>query len=187
MIYNYEASILKYVNELLPEIKTATYAKSEELFESMISIKKLPIFYYTRETTQWDFPKIFTPLEGVNSVDFSKVDQVYTGRIYVTTQGDALELASKLRFKISKTPYVMVKTTVGNIRVSLRLLYIKIEEDRRGSDTKGPLRYVEFQWSSVLFMSTSLDVNNVLVEKVKVYLNDEDAKLDENNLIKIVY
>lgn len=187
MIYDYEGRILKYINEIIPAIKELTYAKEPELFGSMVQVTKLPAFLYYRQVSDWSYPfKYDVPSKAFDYANFVVVPQTYIGRIYVATMQQAFFVAHLIRFAWHKNPYVKIPYNGEDLRVSLRLLYIKVDEDRQVNDKKGPLRYVEFSWSSQLFMD-SLTLANGLVEELRIFVDTEGVNVMSNDkLIKII-
>lgn len=188
MIYEYEAKVLQYINNVIPEIKEATYAKEFDLFLSMVKVIKFPAFYYVRESTQWNFPKIFKVLVDGKYFRFKKIEQDYVGRIYVSSTKDTLRIANALAFNWDNDSYIEVPWLDDKITVALRLLYIKTEEERKPSDTKGSLKYVEFSWRSQIFLDDhDMGLEPTLVENVRIFMDEEGTKIVNNdNLIKVI-
>lgn len=177
MIYKYEAEIVNFFNRIVPEIKLATYAKESELFNAMSKIKYFPSFFFYRESTQWTFDKVYTVVEGNYKVKIIPYEQEYVGKIVVENQSTAQELATLIRFRWKDHAYLKV-TERGNLyKVALRLLYIKIDEERAPDNEKGALRYVEVKWKSGLLMRE--DEHQNLVSGVRVYI----ATQNDDNLI----
>lgn len=176
MIYHYEGKILEFIRECIPEITLATYANEEDMLLSMSDIKKYPSFIYSRRDTDWEYNKSLEVRNGTEVVPFCPFQQTYLGKILVETQLDAIKLARNLRFYWFRKSTVSVDWLPGYepIDVQLRLLYIKIGEQRNPADKKGACRFVEFSWSSQLFMTESAEnITNVsLVEKVNIFLDD---------------
>lgn len=178
MIYEYEANILGLVNAIIPQIKIATYASDDNVFELMREVKKFPAFYYSRNNAEWTFNKHLQIREGVAKTTFVPYEQQYTGKILVENQGQAIKLASAIRFGIGKHPYITIKfpTEEDALDVQVRLTSISIGEERSQESDKGAMRFVEFKWQSRLFMS---DYDNAyfdgkLVEKVNIWINPDN-------------
>lgn len=172
MIYTYEAAVLKHINQVSPDIKLATYAKEQDMFNSLAQVIKVPALLFYRQSTDWSFAASFRVNDGSISGRFVPCTQTYIARIYVANAGDAISLANKIRFYIEDHPYVNMPYYCGDLDVALRLLYIKVDEDRNITDKKGPMRFVEFSWSSVLLLDDIDEQKWGLVEKVKIYLNE---------------
>lgn len=190
MIYEYEACVLKHVNAAVPEVKMASYAKEIDMFGSMAQVKELPSLLYYREPQNWEFPKTFQFLdqEQRKYARFNPVEQKYIGRIYVARQGDALKVASDLRFYWNTHSYVNVPWNEQYLRVALRLLYIKVDSERTSVDKKGPMQFVELGWQSQLFFD-NIDKSQVqaLVEEVHIHISNDGVKvINGSNLITIV-
>lgn len=190
MIYDYEANILRYINHFDSTIKKATYADEISMFNAMESITLYPAFFYYREETGWEFNKIMPVREVGESkfVKFVPFVQNYIGRVVLESQAEAQQWAAKLRFYWNQYPYLSVAwpDKGDDLRVGLRLLYIKIIDNRNAADRKGAARFVEFKWMSQLFMDESDTV--ALTNKINIYLrNDGLHILDENAyLIKVI-
>ncbi len=189
MIYRYEAEVLRFINSLIPKIVLATYAKEEEMFNAMSSITKFPAFFYSRQSTDWQFNRVISERIGADKYSYVPFEQEYTGRILVENQSTAMKVANLLRFKWHDKPYLNIgwPTKEDKLSVGMRLLYIKIDEERYADDKKGAVRYVEFKWRSQLFQDrVSLD-SAMLVESVQIHLNpstDEVKIYNGDYLIK---
>lgn len=59
MIYNYEASILQYVNRIIPSIQLMTYAKQQDMFNAMSEVTRFPAFFYNRTPSNWEYNKVY--------------------------------------------------------------------------------------------------------------------------------
>lgn len=190
MIYEYEACVLRHINKAIPEIKLASYAKDPEMFGSMAKIKDTPALLLYREVTEWTFPYIYKFLDRAERryARFSSFHQSYVGRIYVTKNSDAFEISNILRFYLNENAYINVPWLEESVRVGLRLLYIKVEQDRSVTDPKGPQHYVELSWSSQLF-TDDVDRKQVsaLVEDVHICVNNGSVNImSGNKIIKTV-
>lgn len=179
ILYEYEANILGLINAIFPNIKIATYATEDNIFEMMRAVVKFPAFFYHRENADWTFNKQFHILDGVEKASFVPYEQKYKGRILVENQGQAITFANKLRFGIAKHPYITVHFPTKNeedaVDVQFRLTSISVGEDRAQEDDKGAMRYVEFSWQSQLFMSDYVeDVGDTLVEKINIWVNPKN-------------
>ena len=187
MLYNYEAAILKFVNGIVPDIKTATYAKDAETFKAMTKVLKYPSFFFYRDSTEWDFDVKY---DIVNNSGFKTtmcpLTQTYIGKILVETTAQSQEIAKSLRLLWRAYPYVNLKVDDSDVKVALRLLSIKIDEERAIQDEKGAQRYVEFKWSSRMVVFDTEAVKTGLVEEVRIYQIDGESKIDKQNLIKII-
>lgn len=191
MIYEYEANILKYVNEIFPKIELATYSKESEMFNAMSSVTRFPAFYYSRGDQVWEFNKIFKISDETGVYSFIPYEQSYSGKILVENQKDAIIYASKLRFAWNKNPYLEVTYLNNKLKVGLRLLGISIGEERYADNRKGAMRYVQLNWKSQLFFSDTdiEDFKNHLVKEVRIYLDKPTnliKVLGENEIIKEV-
>lgn len=178
MIYEYEAGILNLINAIFPNIKIATYATDDNIFEMMRAVTKFPAFFYQRNSAEWTINKQLHIRDGIESASFVPYEQKYTGKLLVENQGQAITMASKLRFGIAKHPFITVhfptKNEEDTIDVQFRLTSVGIGEDRSQNDEKGALRWVSFDWQSQLFMSDYDDGstgNNALVEKINIWIN----------------
>ena len=190
ILYSYEAQILRYLNKVFPKLKEATYAKQDLMFTAMSAVKKFPVFMYFREPTDWTNNREYQIIDE-NSVPqrFVAYNQQYFGRIYFESELEVQNAASLLRFYWNTHAYLDVTYNDNPIKIGLRLLYIKIDVDREANDKKGSQRYVEFSWSSSLFMSNDNSVALPLVEKFNIYLNtstNEVLFMDESNLIATI-
>lgn len=177
MIYDYEANILNLINAIFPNIKIATYATDDNIFEMMREVTKFPAFFYQREKADWTNNKIMRIRDGLAKADFVQYEQKYTGKLLVENQGQAITMASKLRFGIAQHPFITVNypTKDDDLDVQFRLTGIGIGEERGQENAKGALRYVEFSWQSQLFMSDYDDAyfDGKLVEKINIWVNPE--------------
>ncbi len=177
MIYRYEAGILNLVSAIVPSIKIATYSTDDNIFEMMRAVTKFPSFFYSRSATEWNFNKQLVVRDGSVRAAFVPYEQEYSGRILVENQGQAITLASKLRFGIAQHPYITVPfpTEEDELDVQVRLLGINIGEERGQESDKGALRYVEFKWRSNLFMSEYDDAyfDGKLVERINIWVNPQ--------------
>lgn len=175
MIYSYEAGILGLVNAIVPQIKIATYASDDNVFELMRPVTKFPAFFYSRSNTEWTLNKRMPIRCGTESAVFVPYEQTYTGRILVENQGQAIKLASAMRFGIAKHPYITIDFPKEGepLDVQVRLTSISIGEERGQESDKGALRYVEFKWQSQLFMCDYDDAyyDGKLVEKINIWVN----------------
>ena len=178
MIYEYEANILNLVNAIIPQIKIATYASDDNVFELMRAVTKFPAFYYQRKSASWSFNKRITVKDitknGVAKAVFVPYEQAYEGKILVENQGQAIKTASAMRFGIGKHPYITIHfpTQEEEVDVQVRLTSVGIGEERGQENEKGALRYVTFEWTSQLFMCDYTDkTNEMLVERINLWLN----------------
>lgn len=186
MIYDYEATILNYVNKCIPSIREATYAKEEDLLRILTSITKYPAFFYSRSESEYGFPKTFK----VQAEEFLPIEQIYTARVITANVKEALLICSKLRFYCQHNPYLFIKWKGEQIKIALRFLYIKVTDERDNSNTKGPKRVVEWSWRSNLFLDyEDTKYGDSLVEEVRIHLTtDGTTELTDfnNNLISII-
>lgn len=177
MIYKYEAGILNLISAIIPQIKVATYATDDNIFEMMRAVTKYPAFFYYRSTADWEFNKRLVVRDGTERAVFVPYEQDYTGRVLVENQGQAITLASKIRFGIARHPYITVNFPTDDepLDVQIRLSGISIGEDRSQESEKGALRYVEFKWRSNLFMSEYDDkaFEGALVERINIWVNPQ--------------
>lgn len=176
MMYEYEAGILNVINAIFPNIKIATYATDDNIFEMMREVTKFPAFFYQRQSAEWVNNKQYKILEGIERSSFVSYEQKYTGKLLVENQGQAITMASKLRFGIARHPYITVhfptKEEYDAVDVQFRLTSVGIGEDRPQSNSKGALRWVDFSWQSRLFMSEYTDdVGDTLVKKINIWVN----------------
>lgn len=193
MIYEYEARVLEHIRKAVPEIELATYAKEQDMLSSMSQVTKYPSFFYHRSEDPWSFPPTWQVNKDGTYISFAPLPETYTGKIVLANVFDTMHVARVLRFFWIKNAYVQVPVKFGSdvdsVEVGLRLLYIKIGEERSIVDKKGPLRYVEFSWSSQLFIDDN-DLDPIvygLVEEVHLYHTDNGVGLfNANNLIKII-
>lgn len=179
MIYEYEAGILNVINAIFPSIKIATYATDDNIFEMMREVTKFPAFFYQRESAEWSFNKQMKILDGVERSTFIPYEQKYKGKILVENQGQAITIASQLRFGIAKHPYITIHFPTREkgdaIDVQFRLTSVGIGEDRSQADPKGALRWVDFSWQSQLFMSEYTEnVGDTLVKKINIWVNPKN-------------
>lgn len=177
MIYSYEAGILGLINAIFPQIKIATYATDDNVFEIMRSVTKFPAFYYSRSNVDWTINKQLRVRDGISSASFVPYLQQYNGKILVENQGQAIKIATGLRFGIAKHPYIVVNfpTDEEPLEVQVRLTSISIGEERSQESEKGAVRFVDFNWQSQLFMC---DYNNAyfdgkLVERINIWVNPD--------------
>lgn len=177
MIYEYEANILGLINAIFPNIKIATYASDDNVFELMRPITKFPAFFYSRNNSEWTFNKRLQVRDGSERALFVPYEQQYNGRILVENQGQAIKIATALRFGIGKHPYITINfpTKEEPLDVQVRLTSISIGEERSQESDKGALRYVEFKWQSQLFMCDYNDsyFDGKLVEKINIWVNPQ--------------
>lgn len=175
MIYEYEANILGLINAIFPQIKIATYASEDNVFELMRPVTKFPAFFYSRNNADWTINKQLKIRDGSVSAAFVPYEQQYNGRILVENQGQAIKVATALRFGIAKHPYITIgfPTKEEPLNVQVRLTAISIGEERSQESEKGALRYVEFKWQSQLFMCNYDDAyfDGKLVEKINIWVN----------------
>lgn len=190
MIYEYEACVLKHINKAVPAIKMATYAKEPDMFGALAQVKEVPSLLYFRDVMDWNFPYTYTFLDIAERkyASFNKFSQNYVGRIYVVSNKDAFSIASKIRFYWNENSYIDVPWNKEFIRVALRLLYIKVDQDRSVKDPKGPNYFVEFGWSSQLFMDNiDKDQVDAIVDEINIYLDNGAVKvMSDSNLITVV-
>lgn len=177
LLYTYEAHVLKFLNGIVPELTMMTYAKEETIFESLSSITKFPALFYYRDAVQWEMTKNHFVRQGSTSGNYYPFRQTYVGRIVVESQIEAIALTHRLRYGWGRNSYLYVKypTDEHLLKIALRLLYIKIDEERGAMDKKGSVRYVEFSWVSHLFFEDFYDTPTKpygLVEVVKIMLGD---------------
>lgn len=174
MIYEYEASVLQFVNRIFPSIQLMTYAKQQDMFNAMSQVTKFPAFFYYRQPTNWDFNKVYKVVENTDKNMFVPMEQTYVGRILLENQKTVFDSANELRFAWHRTPYIDLRwpsfeeESDVTLRVALRLLYIKVDEDRAPDDKKGAQRYVEFSWKSQLFQD--LSEFQQLTEQINIHL-----------------
>lgn len=181
MIYNYEAEILKFINQCYSKITLATYANDEDMLLSMSDVKTYPSFIYQRLDSEWTNNKILEVAGPTKVVQFCPFTQTYKGIILVESQLDAIRLSKNLRFQWASQPFVNIDWAEGydKLKVQLRLLYIKIGEQRNPANKKGACRFVEFSWQSQLFLTPETEAmrDSVLVEEVRVYLDEGEGKV----------
>ena len=179
MIYEYEAGILNVINAIFPNIKIATYATDDNIFEMMREVTKFPAFFYQRESAEWSNNKQLQITDGIERSSFVRYEQKYKGKLLVENQGQAITMASKLRFGIARHPYITVhfptKDEQDEVDVQFRLTYVGIGEDRSQADPKGALRWVDFGWQSQLFMSEYIDdIGDALVKRINIWVNPKN-------------
>ena len=178
LIYEYEANILGLINAIFPQIKIATYASDDNVFELMRPVTKFPAFFYSRSNADWTFNKQLKIRDGIGYASFVPYEQQYNGRILVENQGQAIKIASALRFGIAKHPYITVgfPTKDDELNVQVRLSSISIGEERSQESDKGAIRYVEFKWQSQLFMTDYNDsyYDGKLVERINIWVNPQN-------------
>lgn len=186
MIYEYEASILKYINKCIPEIREASYAKEDDMLRMLSSITKYPAFFYNRSESEYQFPKSF----NVEAVEFIPIEQVYTARIITANVREAFIYCNKLRFYCQHNPYIFVMWGETHIKIAMRFLYIKLVDERDNSNTKGPKRVIEWSWRSNLFLDfEDTKYGSSLVEEVRIHLTTDgttELKDFNNNLISVI-
>lgn len=177
MIYEYEAGIWLLINSIFENIKIASYATEDNIFEMMRAVTKFPAAFYYRENASWSFNKQMPIWDGIEKATFVPYEQSYTARILVENQGQAISMASKLRFGIARHPYITVHfpTDEEEVNVQVRLTSISIGEDRSQESDKGAMRWVEFKWTSQLFMSEYDDMagDGTLVKEVRIHLSPQ--------------
>lgn len=177
MIYEYEANILNLINAIFPQIKIATYASEDNVFELMRPVTKFPAFFYSRSNADWTINKKLQVRDGSERALFVPYEQQYSGRILVENQGQAIKMATALRFGVAKHPYITIgfPTKEEPLDVQVRLTSISIGEERSQESEKGALRFVEFKWQSQMFMCDYDDsfFNGKLVEKINIWVNPE--------------
>lgn len=179
ILYEYEANILNLINAIFPNIKIATYATDDNIFEMMREVTKFPAFFYQRNSAEWGNNKQFRITDGIERAAFVSYEQKYSGKLLVENQGQAITMASKLRFGVAKHPYITVhfpsKEEYDEVDVQFRLTSVGIGEDRSQADPKGALRWVDFTWQSQLFMSDYTDdVGDTLVKKINIWVNPKN-------------
>ena len=179
ILYEYEAGILNVISAIFPNIKIATYATDDNIFEMMREVTKFPAFFYQRNDAEWSNNKRFTITDGIERSSFVMYQQKYKGKILVENQGQAITIANKLRFGIAKHPYITVHFPTDNesdtVDVQFRLTSVGIGEDRSQADAKGALRWVDFGWQSQLFMSDYTDdIGDTLVKKINIWVNPKN-------------
>ena len=178
IIYEYEAGIWLLINSIFENIKIASYATNDNIFEMMREVTKFPAAFYYRETANWTINKQMTIWDGVEKTVFVPYEQNYTARILVENQGQAITMANKLRFGIARHPYITVHfpTDEETLDVQVRLTSISIGEERGQENDKGALRYVEFKWTSQLFMSEYDDMagDGTLVKEIHIWVNPKN-------------
>lgn len=177
MIYSYEAGILGLINAIFPQIKIATYATDDNVFEIMRPVKKFPAFYYSRSNVDWTINKQLRVRDGMANTSFVPYLQQYKGKILVENQDFAIRMATSLRFGIAKHPYITVNfpTDKEPLEVQVRLTSISIGEERSQENEKGAMRFVDFAWQSQLFMADYDDkaYDGKLVEKINIWVNPQ--------------
>ena len=179
ILYEYEAGILNLINAIFPNIKIATYATDDNIFEMMREVTKFPAFFYQRNDAEWSNNKQFTITDGIERSSFVTYQQKYKGKILVENQGQAITIANKLRFGFAKHPYITVHFPTDDesdtVDVQFRLTSVGIGEDRSQADAKGALRWVDFGWQSQLFMSDYTDdIGDTLVKKINIWVNPKN-------------
>ena len=190
LIYLYEAKFLEFLNGIDSSIVQITYAKDVHTVSAMASTQKFPVAIYSREEINWDITKIIQARFENRLVRFQPFEQTYSATIFVENQEQALSLASNIRFYWNKNPYLVVNWPFrpDELRIGLRLLSIKVGEERLIEDLKGAVRTVEIKWKSNLFLSEGGDgkIKTTLTDKIKIYLgvNGESIILKDENLIK---
>ena len=212
-IYSYEAKLLDYLNSLVPEVKEITYAKKEDLFPAISQVKKFPAVYYTRSTSdvwslprKYDFAEEYLNSEGVPELMRSQVaiiEQHYSMYIYVENVAQAMSLSSLLKFKWNPyldVPWEFTKrylwnrvTTDETVPVGMRLLGVRVDEDRSPSDKLGSQRVVELRWTSQIFQwyTDKEPDDGSLVEEVHFFFGDKevlmtDGVLDQTKVFSII-
>lgn len=176
MIYEYEAAILQFVNSVIPDIQLMTYAKQQDMFNAMSQVTRFPAFFYNRTPSNWNFNKVYKVTDFTKKKLFVPMEQIYMGRILYENQEPCFEAANELRFAWHKSPYIDLRwnpdETDGpndtTLRVALRLLYIKVDEERAPDDKKGAQRFVEFSWKSQLFQEKGS--SQILTEQINIHL-----------------
>lgn len=165
------------ISAIFPSIKIATYASDDNVFELMRPVTKFPAFFYSRNNSEWTFNKRLQVRDGSERALFVPYEQQYNGRILVENQGQAIKIATALRFGIRKHPYITINfpTKEEPLDVQVRLTSISIGEERSQESDKGALRYVEFKWQSQLFMCDYDDsyFDGKLVEKINIWVNPQ--------------
>lgn len=210
-IYSYEAELLSFINDLIPEVKEMIYTSNESMFPSISSVKKFPCVYYTRsDTDTWSLPRIYK-FSDVSFVDgdyslmrsqIAVIEQHYTMRVYVENVAKALSFSSLVKHKFSNyidVPWEFTKTYLYNRvttdkrhRVGQYLLGIHVGEDRNPSDKIGSQRYVDVNWTCQLFQWwTERDEDEGLVEEVHFYNGEKDVlmvdgELDDTKVFSII-
>ena len=190
-IYRYEAEILRFLHNAVPDITTVTYAQDFDIFNAMRQQHKYPMAIYTRESPEWNNSKTIELRDGKKLVHLVPIEQSYTCRILVENQGTAINVLTALRFYWNKNPYILMRWPEDDIlKIGMRLESLKIEENRPIEDKKGAVRIVEMKWKSNLFLSEGDDgrINTTLTESIKIYLGvDETINLEKDKkLIKII-
>lgn len=156
MIYEYERSVLQYLNKCFPQIRLATYSPKEDLFQAMSSVTLLPAFFYSRQSDEWTSDKLLSFVcDGIKVRGF-QVSQTYTGTILVEKSVDAQSFANKLHLYWASNSTIAVPLLIKGQKkafdVSLILKSIKVEESQSPADIKGPIRTISFSWWSNLFL-----------------------------------
>lgn len=178
MIYTYEANILGLLHAIIPQLdKASTYSEEESVFQLLEPTMKLPVFFYSRSSMDWEFNKQLVIRDGSERASFVPYMQTYTGRILIENQGQAIKMASAIRYGIGKHPYVTLDFPKKDepLDVQIRLTSIGIGEERSQESDKGAIRYVELKWQSQLFMCDYNDsyFDGKLVEKINIWVNPQ--------------
>lgn len=172
MIYEYEAAVLQYVNRIIPSIQLMTYAKQQDMFNAMSQVTRFPAFFYYRQPVNWDFNKVYKVADLQYQKQFVPFEQTYVGRILLENQQEVFSKADDLRFGWHDNPYLWLNwpNAEAELSVALRLLYIKVDEDRAPDDKKGAQRYIEFSWKSQLFQERGKEI--AIAEQINIHLSD---------------
>lgn len=176
IIYEYERVVGDFIKRCFPVIDQVVYAKDEDLFNAIVSIRKYPCCYYTRSIENWEDNRPFSVADGSERVTIIPFKAKYTGYIYVENTELLHNMANKLKFYWMKNHAVRVKWLFGqDLPIQLRLLYINLDELRRPDDKKGACRVLSFSWQSNLFWDVTENEN--CVEQVNLKVNQSMINL----------
>lgn len=158
MIEQYEAAVLEWFNTAYPQIVTMTYAKKEDILESMKRIIEYPSLIYSRDEEEWVLSKsakVYSEEEGspVKNV-FYQTSQTYTATLFLRKESDLYKISNILRQRWGSDSYVTLcyPNESSTLRVAMRLLSFKMVTERSSVEDKGPKRYIVMRWTSSLFL-----------------------------------
>ena len=177
MISEYEVEIAKFFKRAVPDLKELIYANSFSDLDRDMSIKYYPSGYFTRQESDMVFPKRMDVQDTCRThvvTSFFQNEYIYSARIYVEKQIEALNLQNQIRFYFADNPQVLLPWPEKDdvLQVQLRFLYIKVIDERTNKDQKGARRCVEVSWRSVLAITK--DYRPKVINKIILRVNKEE-------------
>lgn len=179
MFYYYERYILEKFKEWDNKITMFSIADSIDVFNGMTDVTPYPVLIIFRMTKELTFPVDYP--STAQGISISPHPQEYVGRIYDATNIKVFEHMAKIRKMFAKDPYLRFDyPPLGCPKIALRLLGMKIDQDRNAINLKGPQKYVEFTWSSVIPVIMPFFKNFDSIHGNFTLQEDEDFNNDPN-------